>query len=107
MARVRDRQTDIERERERERERVVFTSNIGSLLHLPHGLEDVIGLQGKMLHTATIIVLQIGLDLRFSLGTESWLIDRQQHKFIIGSHYHGVKTRVNSTCRDGVGVRAR
>lgn len=43
--------------------RVMCTSAECSLPQLGHGVEDVIGLEGQVLHTGAKVLLQEGLDL--------------------------------------------
>lgn len=68
-----------------------------ALLHLAHGVEDIIGLQRDVLHTSSVVVLQKVLNLRLSWSTKSWLVHWEQNELVVVRQDHRVQTTVNSS----------
>src|SRR5579862_7070901 len=56
------------------------------VLQPPHGVDDVVGGHGNVLHTGTVIILQVFLDLRFALAL-SRLVDGKFHALVAIAHH--------------------
>ena len=74
----------------------LHASDEAAVTHLLHGLEDVVGLQGKVLDAGAAVLLQVGLNLRLSAGAEGGLVHGQKHSLVIAGKNHGVQAAVNS-----------
>lgn len=66
-------------------------------VHLLHGGEDVVGLDGDVLDAGAAVVLEEGLNLALAAGAVGGLVNGQEDRVEVVGHDHGVEARVGGT----------